>query len=76
MTDTQPRRPRATTIVWGVILLLAAALAMATTLFGMSLGGNVALWLIVGFGGLLVLAGITGAIVQAVLRSLHDHTLE
>jgi NADH:ubiquinone oxidoreductase subunit 6 (subunit J) len=56
---------RATTIVWGVILLIAALLGLATLVFGVGLNGAALVWVVVGLGAVLVLAGIAGAVVRS-----------
>ena len=62
----RPRRPRADVIVWGVILLVAAALGVTTSLVDLHLDPVTTIsWLIVGVGGLLVVAGVTGALVRS-----------
>lgn len=56
---------RTSTIVWGGILLLVAAIAAATVLVDAPVyTPRVILWTIVGFGGLLVLAGVIGAVAR------------
>ncbi len=72
MTDPNPstektRRPvRTGTIVWGSILLLVAALAYGTTLIDPSAYSPAFVaWSIVGFGGLLVITGLVGALLRA-----------
>jgi uncharacterized membrane protein YuzA (DUF378 family) len=76
---SEPRRQetvRVATIVWGVILLIAAVFGLATLVFGVGVNSAALVWVIVGLGALLVLAGIAGAIAQAVRRTQRDHTLD
>jgi len=66
--STAATRPptRVTTIVWGGILLLVAAVAATTTFLDpLEYTSSFFVWSVVGFGGLLVIAGIIGAIVRA-----------
>lgn len=61
------RRVRVGTIVWGGVLLVIAALARIATLIDPSAyTPTFIIWSIVGFGGLLVIAGLVGAVVKAV----------
>ncbi|MCU1441691.1 MAG: hypothetical protein JWP85_2688 [Rhodoglobus sp.] len=62
---TEHVHARATTIVWGVILLLAAATAFAAL---MGLNGPVVIWVVVTLGVMLVLVGVIGAAVSAARR--------
>jgi hypothetical protein len=56
---------RTGTIVWGGILLLAAAIAATASLVDPVIyTPHFILWTIIGFGALLVLAGIIGAIAR------------
>jgi len=66
-SPTGSRPPtRVTTIVWGGILLLVAAVAATTTFLDpLEYTSSFFVWTVVGFGGLLVIAGIIGAIVRA-----------
>ncbi|MET4583043.1 O-antigen ligase [Conyzicola nivalis] len=77
-TDTPPAplaplKPRIGTIVWGCILLVVAAIAIAASQvdFG-DLTPTVIVWSIIGFGGILVVAGIVTAIVRAATRIKDD----
>jgi len=72
-TTLPPLKPRIGTIVWGCILLVVAAVAIAAsqTDFG-DLAPSVIVWSIIGFGGLLVVAGVVTAIVRAATRSKDD----
>jgi NADH:ubiquinone oxidoreductase subunit 6 (subunit J) len=63
MTERQHAKPA--TIVWGVILLLIAAVAFAAV---MGLEGSTVVWVIVSVGAVLVLCGIVGAAVQLARR--------
>lgn len=63
------RRVRASTIVWGAILLVLAAAAFLINTIGLAgLGPNFLLWSVVGIGILFVAIGIIGAIVRAATR--------
>ena len=63
-------RPRATTIVWGAILLVVAAVALVASRIEPDLFTPAfAIWTVVGLGALLVVGGIVGAIARAVSRS-------
>jgi hypothetical protein len=65
--------PRATTIVWGAILLVVAALAVAATTVGFDFAGPATfLWLVVGIGGVIILAAITAGVIHAVRGSAHS----
>jgi len=68
-----PLKPRIGTIVWGCILLVVAAIAIAASQvdFG-DLTPTVIVWSIIGFGGILVVAGIVTAIVRAATRIKDD----
>jgi hypothetical protein len=66
----QPTPARAGTIVWGCVLFLIAALAAVPAVLGEAVLTPVAiLWIVVGFGTLLVVGGIIGAIVRASTRN-------
>jgi hypothetical protein len=68
-TDRQSTPPRAATIVWGCILFLVAALAAVPAVIGeTALSPTTILWIVVGFGSVLVLGGIIGAIVSTITR--------
>jgi hypothetical protein len=70
VADRQPTPPRAGTIVWGCILFLVAALAAVPAVIGETvLSPTTILWIVVGFGALLVLGGIVGAIVGVTTRA-------
>ena len=87
MTDTQqvpvvtetvpaplaPLKPRIGTIVWGCILLVVATIAIVASQmdFG-DLAPNVIVWTVIGFGGVLVVAGVVTAIVRAATRIKDD----
>ena len=64
--QTGSRLPaRSGTVVWGGILLLVAAIAATATFVDASVySPRFILWAIVGFGGLLVVAGVVGAIAR------------
>ncbi|GAB3605224.1 hypothetical protein GCM10027413_06330 [Conyzicola nivalis] len=72
MTDTAnttplaPLTPRIGTIVWGGILLVVAAIAIFASQvdFGDATPAAI-VWSVVGFGAVLVVAGIIAAIVRA-----------
>jgi hypothetical protein len=72
----QPTPARAGTIVWGCVLFLIAALAAVPAVLGEAVLTPVAiLWIVVGFGTLLVVGGIIGAIIRASTRnSRAEHT--
>lgn len=72
-TPLAPLKPRIGTIVWGCILLVVAAIAIAASQvdFG-DLAPTVVVWSIIGFGGVLVVAGIVTAIVRAATRIKDD----
>jgi uncharacterized protein involved in exopolysaccharide biosynthesis len=56
--------------VWGCILFLVAALAAVPAVIGETvLSPTTILWIVVGFGALLVLGGIVGAIVGVTTRA-------
>ena len=64
--ELKPLTPRIGTIVWGSILLVVAAVAIAASQldFG-DVTPAVVVWSVVGFGAVLVVAGIATAIVRA-----------
>ena len=63
-------RPRASTIVWGAILLIVAAVALVASRIDTSVFTPAfVIWTVVGVGALLVLGGIVGAIARATTRS-------
>ncbi|WP_213815610.1 hypothetical protein [Glaciihabitans sp. dw_435] len=66
----QPRlRVRVGTIVWGVVLLVIAGLARVATLIDPAdYTPTFIIWSVIGFGGLLVIAGVAAAVVKAVTR--------
>ncbi|MET0990560.1 MAG: hypothetical protein ABWY54_07935 [Glaciihabitans sp.] len=72
-TDPAPRQStpaRAGTIVWGCVLFLVAALAAVPAILGEAVLTPVAiLWIVVGFGTLLVVGGIVGAIIRTSTRT-------
>lgn len=60
---------RASTIVWGVLLLLIAATSFAFVAWDVELVSGFSLvHVVVGFGALLVLAALVGAIAQLTRR--------
>jgi hypothetical protein len=68
MTDPNAGRTpvRVGTIVWGAVLLALAALSIAITLFDpIEYSATFVLWVVVGFGSLLVVGGIAGAIARS-----------
>ena len=69
ITETDPNEPRPirpSTVLWGVILLVVAALAaLSTYLRPVDYSPAFWLWTIIVVGGLLVLAGIAGAIARS-----------
>ncbi|MCU1406054.1 MAG: hypothetical protein JWQ43_2357 [Glaciihabitans sp.] len=68
--DTSTRAVRPGTIVWGVVLLVIATLAALTTfLRPVDYTPTFYIWAVLAVGGLLVLAGIVGAIARAATRS-------
>lgn len=67
MTSIQParrRRVRASTIVWGSMLVAASIFAIAVLLGGHFNAATV-LWTVIGFGTVLILAAIVTAAVRA-----------
>lgn len=72
-TTTEPLKPRVGTIVWGSILLVVAAVAIIASQvdFG-DITPTVIVWSVVGFGAVLVVAGIVTAIVRAVAGRADD----
>lgn len=67
MTTNTRLTPRGSTITWGVILLLVASITGVITLFG-SWTWTAAVWLVIAFGALMVVAGLIGGIARAVAR--------
>jgi predicted phage tail protein len=68
MTDSHAGRTpvRVGTIVWGAVLLALAALSITITLFDpIEYSATFVLWVVVGFGSLLILGGIAGAIARS-----------
>lgn len=65
MTATNRLAPRGGTIFWGAVLLLLATVAGITALVG-TWSWTAAIWLIVAFGALMVVAGLIGGIARAV----------
>jgi hypothetical protein len=68
MTDSHEGRTtvRVGTIVWGAVLLALAALSITITLFDpIEYSATFVLWVVVGFGSLLILGGIAGAIARS-----------
>ena len=71
LAPQKPRRlpVRVGTIVWGGILLLIAALARAVSMIDPdSYTVEFVVWSVIGFGGLLIIGGIVGAIVRLSTR--------
>lgn len=68
-----PLKPRVGTIVWGSILLVVAAVAILASRidFG-DVAPTVIVWSVIGFGGVLVVAGVVTAIVRAATRITDD----
>lgn len=64
---TSKLHPRASTIFWGVVLLLIASVAGITAVFG-RWDWRAGVWLVIAFGGLMVVAGVIGAIARAATR--------
>ena len=64
---TTPLTPRGGTIAGGVVLLLIATALAVIILLG-AWSWSAIVWLVVLFGGLLVVAGIIGGIARAVAR--------
>ncbi len=63
------RPARASTIVWGVVLLLIAASAFAFVAWDVELAkGFTLVHVVVGFGALLVVAALVGGIAQLTRR--------
>ncbi|MDO7880918.1 hypothetical protein [Antiquaquibacter soli] len=63
--------PRGGTIFWGAVLLLIAIVAGMTALLG-SWSWTSAVWLVIAFGGLMVLAAVVGAIARALTPAQRD----
>jgi hypothetical protein len=63
--QTARRRVRINTIVWGAMLVGAAIVAYVLATAGPLSPAGV-LWTVVGFGGLLLVAGVVAAIARAV----------
>ena len=62
------RRVRASTIVWGAILLITAALVLAVRVIDPALyNASFLVWSVIIVGAVLVLAGLIGAIVRAAM---------
>ena len=63
------RRVRTSTIVWGAILLITAALVLAVRVIDPTLyDASFLVWSVIIVGAVLVLAGLIGAIVRAATR--------
>lgn len=61
--DTPPRRARVVTIVWGLVIIVVAALFGAAELGGYRFNpGEVLIWLLVGSGVALIAGGIISAV--------------
>lgn len=55
------------TVIWGVLLLIGAALVVANSVLGPDgYDGTDVVWLVVGVGALLVVAAIIGAVARGV----------
>jgi predicted phage tail protein len=64
--ELPPLKPRAGTIVWGFLLLVVGAIAILFSQFDVgSLGAEVFVWSVVGFGAALVLAALITAVAKA-----------
>jgi hypothetical protein len=70
MNETTGRRPvRIGAIIWGCILLLIATLAVISTYVApAAYTPAFVIWSVIGFGGLLVIAGLVGVIVRVFTR--------
>ena len=69
-TALAPLKPRIGTIVWGGILLIVGFLAIfASQVDFEDVTPTVIVWTVIGFGAVLVVAGIVTAIVRAATRS-------
>ena len=69
-TTLAPLKPRIGTIVWGGILLIVGFLAIfASQVDFEDVTPTVIVWTVIGFGAVLVVAGIVTAIVRAATRS-------
>lgn len=68
--DLEPLRPRVSTIIWGVILVGIAALALLAELGWLDElpNGSVPIILVAGIGGLLVVGAIIGAATSGARR--------
>ena len=67
------RPARASTIVWGVVLLLIAASSFAFVAWDVELlQGFTLVHVVVGFGALLVLAALVGGIAQLTRRPVDE----
>ncbi|KRF33505.1 hypothetical protein [Yonghaparkia sp. Soil809] len=68
--DLEPLRPRVSTIIWGVILVGIAALALLAELGWLDElpNGSVPIILVAGIGGLLVIGAIIGAATSGARR--------
>ncbi|WP_411699359.1 hypothetical protein [Conyzicola sp.] len=75
-TDPAPLKPRIGTIVWGSILLIVAAIAIFASQvdFGDATPAAI-VWSVVGFGAVLVVAGIVTAIVRAARKDTNESDL-
>jgi hypothetical protein len=75
MTETTTERTpvRVGTIVWGTLLLALAALSATFTLVDpLDYSPLFFIWVVVGFGALLLIGGIAGAIARAARKSRVD----
>jgi hypothetical protein len=68
MTDSTRLHARGGTIFWGIVLLLLASVTGITAVFG-TWDWTAAVWLIIAFGALMVVAGVIGGIARAVTRA-------
>jgi hypothetical protein len=66
----EPLKPRIGTIVWGSILVVVAFVAIFASQVDLGDATPAAIvWSVVGFGAILVVAGIVAAIVRAATRN-------
>lgn len=65
----EPLKPRVGTIVWGSILAFVAVLAIiASQVDVVQLSPAAIVWIVICFGGVIVLAGIVAAVARAATR--------
>ena len=65
--NTTRLAPRGGTIFWGTVLLLAATITGISAALG-TWDGTTAVWIVIAFGALMVIAGLIGGISRAVTR--------